>query len=80
MHRTHSLPGGPRPNGWELVGAIAALLLVLAAAGPGQRSVDTFGSYTNLDLLFGDVANFASHIPAQRGKRVLRVLRIARAA
>jgi hypothetical protein len=27
-------------NGWELVGAIAALLLVLAAAGPGRWSVD----------------------------------------
>ena len=27
-------------NGWELVGAIAALLLVLAAAGPGRWSLD----------------------------------------
>jgi hypothetical protein len=27
-------------NGWELVGAIAALLLVLAAAGLGRWSVD----------------------------------------
>jgi len=27
-------------GGWELVGAIAALLLVLAAAGPGRWSVD----------------------------------------
>ena len=27
-------------NGWELVGAIAALLLVLSAAGPGRWSVD----------------------------------------
>ena len=27
-------------NGWELVGAIAALLLLLAAAGPGRWSVD----------------------------------------
>ncbi|MDF3049218.1 MAG: hypothetical protein K0R87_856 [Pseudonocardia sp.] len=27
-------------NGWELVGAIAALLLVLATAGPGRWSVD----------------------------------------
>ena len=27
-------------NGWELVGAIAALLLVLAAVGPGRWSVD----------------------------------------
>jgi uncharacterized membrane protein YphA (DoxX/SURF4 family) len=27
-------------NGWELVGAIAALLLVLATAGPGPWSVD----------------------------------------
>jgi hypothetical protein len=27
-------------GGWELVGAIAALLLVLAAVGPGRWSVD----------------------------------------
>ena len=27
-------------NGWELVGAIAALLLMLAAVGPGRWSVD----------------------------------------
>ena len=27
-------------GGWELVGAIAALLLVLAAAGPGRWSLD----------------------------------------
>jgi putative oxidoreductase len=27
-------------NGWELVGAIAALLLVLAAVGPGRWSID----------------------------------------
>ncbi len=38
MHIPHGIFAAD--GGWELVGAIAALLLVLAAAGPGRWSVD----------------------------------------
>jgi putative oxidoreductase len=71
-------------NGWELVGSIAALLLVLAAAGSGRYGVDHLIRSRQSPAPFApatpDVPSAASPAPAWPSRPVARHDHSARAA